>query len=145
MNVKVNIDNRSYDEIFKSFEPMPNYIPVKNMADFNYDVIAFYNQYYASPKTTQRRRLLRNYISNNQVIKQYNQNPFINNKGKTFNFLYTYDQNYMIVQTKETTTLYIYINKCWCKMGIFDNKTECYKFITLINNKRKIDEFNPVN
>lgn len=136
-----NNNNKSYDEIFKSFEPMPNYIPVHNMADFNYDVVSFYNQYYAPAHTTQRRRVLRNYINNNESIKKFNKNPFMNNNGKTFNFLYTYDQNYMIEQTKETTKLYININKCWCKMGIFNNKTDCYKFIYFINNKRKIDEF----
>lgn len=110
----------------------PNYIPVKNEADFTYDIYAYYNQYYASPYVTQKRRLLRNYFSNNQTIKESNKNPFLNNQGKKFNFLYTYDQSYMIVQTNTTTDLYILINKNWCKMKTFNNSTECDYFTNFI-------------
>ena len=39
----------------------PNYINVKNMQDFNYNVVSYYNQYNASAKTTQNRRIKRNY------------------------------------------------------------------------------------
>ncbi len=39
-----------------------NPLPNNNMQDFNYNVIHYYNQYCASPKTTQDRRIKRNYI-----------------------------------------------------------------------------------
>jgi len=105
----------------------PNYIPVKNMKDFNYDVISYYNQYYASPYVTQQRRILRNYINNNQTIKQSNKNPFINNGDKKFYFLYTYAQNYMIIENQKlgTTDMYIYINKNWCHFKHLVNKQAC--------------------
>ena len=41
----------------------PNYIPVKNRYDFEYDIYAYYNQYYATPYETQQRRIMRNYLS----------------------------------------------------------------------------------
>ena len=79
----------SYNNILNMInnKPAPNYIPVKNMQDFNYDVVSYYNQYYASAKTTQNRRIMRNYLNNQQSIKEFNKNPFINNSsGKKFNF-----------------------------------------------------------
>jgi hypothetical protein len=103
----------------------PVYIPVTSMQEFNYDVYSYYNEYYASPATTQNRRILRNYESNNQTIKKSNANPFINNKGKKFNFLYTYAQNYMIVQDLNSTDVYILINKSWCKLKHFSNYMDC--------------------
>lgn len=112
----------------------PNYIPVKNMQDFNYDVLFYYNQYYAPAYVTQQRRILRNYINNNNTIKQYNRNPFINNKGKTFNFLYTYAQNYMFVQDSNSTDIYIWIGSGWCKMKHFNNKLNCNEIKIFIQN-----------
>ena len=107
--------------------PPPNYIPVTNMQTFNYDVYSYYNQYYASAKVTQQRRIMRNYESNNKTIQQSMQNPFINNQGKKFNFLYTYAQNYMIVQYGTNIDVYIQINKSWCKTKHFDN-LNCNEF-----------------
>ena len=128
----------SYDYILNKYikkSTIPNYIPVKNMQDFNYDVIAYYNEYYASPAETQRRRILRNYYSNQQTIKQFNKNPFINNKNKKFNFLYTYEQNYMIVENENSIDLYILINKNWCRMAHFKNKISCSDLIRFIKEK----------
>ena len=103
----------------------PVYIPVNSMQAFNYDVYSYYNEYYAPASVTQKRRVLRNYESNNQTIKKSNENPFINNKGKKFNFLYTYAQNYMIVQDSNSTDVYILINKSWCKLKHFSNYMDC--------------------
>ena len=55
----------------------PVYIPVTSMQAFNYDGYSYYNEYYASPATTQNRRILRNYESNNQTLKKSNANPFV--------------------------------------------------------------------
>ena len=114
--------------------PKPNYIPVKNMQDFNYDVYAYYNQYYAPAAVTQQRRILRNYHSNNQTIRQFNRNPFINNQGKIYNFLYTYSQNYMFVQDNRNnvTDMYIYINSGWCMMKRFKSKIDCKEFENIV-------------
>lgn len=57
--------NKKYKNILNFMNgcqpPAPNYINVKNMQDFNYNVISYYNQYTASAKTTQNRRIKRNY------------------------------------------------------------------------------------
>jgi hypothetical protein len=120
---------------------LPNYIPVKNEQDFNYDVIAYYNQYYASPYVTQQRRILRNYLSNQQTIKEFNRNPFINNKNKKYYFLYTYAQNYMIVENPNSKDLYILINKNWCKMRTFKNDINCNELVNFIkNNSLKLND-----
>ena len=90
------------------------YIPVKNMQDFNYDVISYYNQYCASPKITQNRRIKRNYINNLASIKQFNKNPFLNN-GKNIKFLNTPTQSYMFVENKDKSVdIYILIKGFWC-------------------------------
>jgi hypothetical protein len=95
--------------------PPPNYIPVKNIQDFNYDVYSYYNQYCASPRVTQNRRVMRNYLSNQNEVKKFNQNPFLNNKNKTFNFLYTNEQTYMFVKENNILSTYILINNNnWC-------------------------------
>jgi hypothetical protein len=116
---------------------LPNYIPVKNRYDFEYDIYAYYNQYYATAAETQQRRIMRNYLSNQQTIKQYNKNPFINNKSKKFNFLYTYGQTYMIVEDKlkENIVMYILINNNWCPFKKFSTKTECTQFIDFIKSR----------
>lgn len=105
----------------------PVYIPVTSMQAFNYDVYSYYNEYYASPSVTEKRRSMRNYQTNNETIKKSNANPFLNNKGKKFNFLYTYAQNYMIVQDSNSTDVYILINKSWCKLKHFSNYMDCDK------------------
>jgi len=116
---------------------LPNYIPVKNRYDFEYDIYAYYNQYYASAAETQQRRLMRNYLSNEQVIKQYNRNPFKNNKSKTFNFLYTYEQTFMIVEDrlKNIIIMYILIKNNWCPFKKFSTITECKQFIDFIKSR----------
>lgn len=112
----------------------PNYLPVKNRYDFEYDIYAYYNQYYATPAETQQRRIMRNYLSNEQTIKQYNRNPFKNNKNNIFNFLYTIGQTYMIVENKVSGAIqmYILIKKNWCPFKRFSTKPECIQFINLI-------------
>jgi len=93
----------------------PNYIPVKNYKDFEADVILYYNQYYASPQTTQNRRIMRNYQNNLNSIKQFNKNPFFNNKNIKFNFIYGYGQTYMIVQyADKSVSIFIKIDTHWC-------------------------------
>ena len=117
--------------------PSPNYIPVKSKADFDIDVIIYYNQYYATEKETQQRRIMRNYLSNQETIKKSNQNPFINNAGKKFNFLYTYAQNYMIVTDtiKNTVTVYIRINNSWCTLRhMKNNLASCIEIGKIIKN-----------
>ena len=42
------------------------------MQNFDREVITYYNQYCASPKITQDRRIKRNYINNLASIKQFN-------------------------------------------------------------------------
>lgn len=118
---------------------LPVYIPVTNMQTFNYDVYSYYNQYYASPAVTQQRRIMRNYKSNNETIKKSNANPFFNSKGKKFNFLYSYAQNYMIVQNSNSTDVYILIDQSWCKIKHFDNIncSELKEFIKSIAIKKE--------
>ena len=93
----------------------PNYIPVKNMEDFNYDVIAYYNQYYASPYVTQQRRNLRNYLMTQNDIKVANQNNYVNNQDKKFYFFYTLTSNFMLIvyQNKGYADLFMVVNKTW--------------------------------
>lgn len=108
--------------------------PVTNMAEFNYNVYAYYNQYCASAKVTQDRRILRNYYNNQQSIKQSNINPFKNNKNKIYSFLYTYQQNYMIIQDKNKNLYNVYINikGSWCHMKTFTNENDCILFQNFI-------------
>lgn len=124
-----------------------NYIPVKNMQDFNYDTYAFYNQYYASPYLTQQRRILRNYYNNNQSIKQSNRNPFINNSNKKFNFFYSYAQNYMIVENTDTNIIdiYILINKNWCRMKSLPKKLACSQIKNIVKEYIDNDSVYTVN
>ena len=103
---------------------LPNYIPVKNMKDFNYDVYAYYNQYYASPYVTQQRRILRNYYSNNQTIKESNKNVFINNNSQKINFLYTFSENYMIIEKNNKLHIYLWVDNIWRFAGC-TNKDKC--------------------
>jgi hypothetical protein len=115
----------------------PNYIPVNNYADFTIDVYTYYNQYYASPKTTQNRRIMRNYLNNQSSIKQFNQNPFKNNKGKLFYFFNSEIQSYMVIEY--TTNLipqkpngsldvFILINSHWCLVKHVPDKNSCKEF-----------------
>lgn len=112
---------------------LPNYLPVKNRYDFEYDIYKYYNQYYASSYVTQQRRIMRNYLSNQDTVKQNNRNPFINNQNKKFSFLYNYDQTYMIVQNKNNIiNMFLLINNHWCPFKKFSNKNECNTFINFI-------------
>jgi len=120
-------------------ESCPVYIPVTNMQTFNYNVYSYYNEYYASASITEKRRSMRNYQSNNETIKKSNINPFINNKGKKFNFLYTYAQNYMIVQDSNSTDVYILINKSWCKLKHFSNYMDCDQVKEFIKSITKLN------
>ena len=112
----------NYDDISNFVKPSSkNYIPVRNYADFTVDVYTYYNQYYASPYVTQQRRILRNYINNNNTIKQNNINPFINNKNIKFNFVYGEAETYMVVQNaNKSIDIYIKIGVNWCLQRHFD-------------------------
>ena len=125
----------NYRDIKNAFanKTLPNRIPVKNYYDFEYNVIHYYNEYCASAKITQDRRIQRNYQNNLLSIREYNRNPFFNNQGKKFNFLYTNQQNYRLIQNKDKSIdMYIFINKCWCHMKHFSGENECKQFIQLI-------------
>ena len=122
----------SIKQAFSNTSP-PNYIPVNNYADFTYDVYHYYNEYCASPRTTQNRRIMRNYNNNLDTIKQFNRNPFINS-GKKFNFLYTNGASYMFVESNNSTDMYIRINSSWCHMGKFSKDVSCKKIEELIKN-----------
>jgi len=93
-----------------------NYIPVKNYADFEYNVLFYYNEYYASEKTTQNRRIMRNFINNQESIKKANQNPFMNKQGKKFYFYNVNNQMFMIIQEGCNIRTFININKNWCQI-----------------------------
>lgn len=107
-------------------------IPATTMQEFNYNVLTYYNQYYASAQTTQTRRILRNYYNNQQSIKEFNRNPFMMNKSKKFNFLYTNQQTYMIIENQNSFDIYTLINNCWCHMKHFSNKYDCIEFQNII-------------
>jgi len=140
-------NNRNYQNILNTYfntnnsNSIPKYIPVKNMDDFNYDVIVYYNQYCASPKTTQNRRILRNYLNNQETIKQYNKNPFINNKGIKYYFLYAEIQTYMIVENlnEKNANIYILIGKCWCHNKFISSLNDCKEWINTIKNLKQIN------
>lgn len=95
----------------------PNYIPVTNQATWNYDVLSYYNEYYATPYETQQRRIMRNYNNNQKTIADSNKNNYTNNQGKKFCFLYTQTQNYMLVQYtdpgKKYADLFMVVNGVW--------------------------------
>jgi len=113
----------------------PNYIPVVNKQTFDYDVISYYNEYCASPLVTQNRRIMRNYINNVNATKKYNKNPFINPLvNKKYNFLYTYGQTYMMVETTNKIDIYILINNCWKHQNCITNKNNCEILNNIIKN-----------
>jgi hypothetical protein len=110
----------------------PNYIPVKNYQDFEADVLLYYNQYYASAKVTQDRRIMRNYINNQNSIKQSNKNPFFNNKNTKFNFIYGYGQTYMVVQyANKSVAIYIKIDTHWCLQRYLP-KVDCKELANIL-------------
>jgi len=123
----------NYDDISGFVKPSrQNYIPVHNYADFTADVYLYYNQYYAPAKVTQERRILRNYINNQISIKKSNINPFFNNKNKKFNFLYTNNLTYMLIQyTNKSIDTYILVVNMWCPFKRFNgiNCNELKKFL----------------
>ena len=135
----MSIPNNILQKMNSGNSSLPNYIPVKNMADFNYDVISYYNQYYASAKTTQNRRIMRNYLNNQASIKKSNKNPFMNNAGKKFNFFYSYAQNFMIVENKNNSIdIFILINKCWCHQSHLPDKNNCKVLENIVLNNEKV-------
>lgn len=120
-----------------------NYIPVNNYGNFEADVYLYYNQYYASPKTTQNRRILRNYTNNNYSIKKWNKNPFINNKGKIFYFFQSLIQSYMVIEyttnlipnkPKGSLDVFIKINTNWCLLKHVPDKNSCKEFEHFLKN-----------
>jgi len=133
MSIPNNYENIINYFNYSNNENLPNYIPVKNIADFNYNVISYYNEYSASAKITQNRRILRNYKMYQDSLKKSNKNPFINNNNKKFNFLYTNQQTIMIVESSNVCIdMYILINKCWCKLRHFSDINNCKEYINKI-------------
>jgi hypothetical protein len=128
----------------------PNYIPVKNYADFTIDVYTYYNEYCASPKVTQNRRILRNYLNNNQTIKESNKNPFINNKGKQFYFFNSEVQSYMAIEyttnlipnkPQNSIDIFIRINSHWCLVHHVPNKNACLQFQEFLKRNASTREY----
>ena len=98
----------------------PEYIPINNSAaNWNYNVIHYYNQYFASPQTTQNRRIQRNYQMYQQNLKESNKNVF-QNQNKQFRFYYRTFQPLMFVYeprfqpNQQKLTIYIKIDTSWC-------------------------------
>lgn len=122
------MSNTQYNNILNKMNQntLPNYIPVKNMMDFDYNVYAYYNQYCASPYITQQRRILRNYYNNNQSVKESNKNVFMNNNCQKINFLYTSSENYMIIEKNNKLYVYLWVNNIW-KFAGCSNKNKCIK------------------
>jgi len=119
---------------------IPNYIPPTTEAAWNYDVLHYYNQYCATEKETQNRRIARNYAMYQNDLKLQNRNPYQNQKGfKTF-FFYSYLYSYMIHEFPEVNSLrknviYIRLNNSWCLQHIiYLKKGECL-FDKLFTNK----------
>ena len=92
-----------------------------NPAIFEKQIYCYYNQYYASPAITQKRRQLRNYYNNNVTIKESNVNPFYNNQGKKYGFINAQKETYMTIQEKGEISFFLLINSCWC----FQKKIKC--------------------
>jgi hypothetical protein len=127
------IDINSFNKLNNT--TLPTYIPVVNKQTFDYDVISYYNEYYASPHVTQNRRIMRNYINNVNTTRKYNKNPFIGPLvNKKYNFLYTYGQTYMIVENNNKIDIYILINNCWKHQNCITNKNNCEILNNIIKN-----------
>jgi hypothetical protein len=118
------IDINSFNKLNST--TYPNYIPVINKQTFNYNVKSYYNEYFASPSITQNRRIMRNYINYVNATKKFNKNSFIGQSiNKKYNFLYTYGQTYMIVESNNKIDIYILINNCWKRQNCITNKNNC--------------------
>jgi len=120
----------------------PNYIPVNNYQDFEYDVYAYYNEYYATAYETQQRRNYRNYINSQNDIKKSNKNVFQNSGGKKFYFFYAQLQSYMIVENinQKSIAIYININGNWCGMKYYPNKSGCAEVVNVLKELFPIKE-----
>jgi hypothetical protein len=66
---------------------------------FSEQIYTYYNQYCASPALT-----------HNQVIKQYNQNPFLANPNRQYYF----QGNKMFIKIGNTVTRFIKTGSIWC-------------------------------
>ena len=121
------------------FTNLPNYIPVVNKQTWEYDIYAYYNQYYATEYETQQRRNYRNYINSQNDIKKSNKNLYTNNGGKKFYFFYSLLQSYMIIDntSKKNLSVYKLINNCWCGMKYYPNKSGCVDVQNIINDFNK--------
>lgn len=132
--------------IYSWSNQIPAFKNPNNRYNWTYDIYRYYNEYYASPKTTQDRRLRRNLNLNNADIALSNKNPFINNRGLKFYFSYPYE-TYMYVEhqpqgNKKRINQYIKINSCWCHQKTYMVSKDCVlfnnkwinKFDTLISN-----------
>lgn len=94
---------------------------------FNRMVYDYYNQYYATERTTLMRRLRRNLINNNISIKQNNTNYFIKNgAGKKYYFYNPPDYQYAFIEYQPNKNnknkkiqQFIMINSCWVSQGCF--------------------------
>ena len=62
-NIKKLVNQINNSGYIQPFTNLPNYIPVVNKQTWDYDVLAYYNQYYATAYETQQRRNYRNYLN----------------------------------------------------------------------------------
>ena len=85
--------------------------------DFEKLIYTYYNQYCASPAVTEKRRIMRNYLSNNQSIQQNNVNPFLQNPNKRYYF----QDNKMYINEGNILYKYIRTGSVWC----FSKKEVC--------------------
>jgi hypothetical protein len=134
-NIQKQIRQINNSGIIQPFTNLPNYIPVVNKQTWDYDIYAYYNEYYATAYETQQRRNYRNYLNSVNDIKKSNKNPYTNNQGKKFYFFYTYAQNYMIIENtfKKSLSVYIRINNNWCGMKYYPGKSGCGEVQKIIN------------
>jgi len=77
---------------------------------FEEQIYTYYNEYYAPAAVTQQRRIMRNYLSNNEVIKQYNKNPFLANPNRQYYF----QGNKMFIKIGNIVYRFIKTGSVWC-------------------------------
>jgi len=100
---------------------------------FQQQIYTYYNQYCASPALTQRRRIMRNYLSNNEVIKQYNTNPYTANPNVKYYFL----DGKMYIQKGNILSRYIRTGSVWCynkEIILSDGETATDYFCRILKN-----------
>jgi hypothetical protein len=104
-----------------SVSNLPNYVTPTTKASWDYDVLHYYNQYCATEKETQNRRVARNYAMYQADLKKQNQSMIQTKNGIRTYFFYTYLYSYMVHEYPEVNGLrknVVYLRlpnqNCWC-------------------------------